>query len=387
MNRMLVVFGCALSLLLASGNGHARDLRTFKFASEGNWTISAVYDGNSFVSCYAGVIYRNGIRVSLIAYQNGNWSLQFYDQSWPDRAVSRFPAALDVDGRTILNASGTYRGRSVFLDIGRSIERVRALMRGRIMSVKSPSGTSRFRLTGSYKAANSVASCWVQQKKRTRQNNAGAFGVPSEGGSGAFAAPATPDSGRASAFNDGQPAARAPRDSRVLSRSGTMEFVVRYLAKSPMRYEILPSGRGYFRNFPVNWRYDDGREGGMMVLTLAQPNAEAGVRMLLADQTKLCAGRSATERKPTTGQPGSRIARASGVCQVDTGLSKLNYIAVEFGASQLALIVEVNRDDTAAKPAAPPARVAPPPRSPRPNDAGLKGFGAGITDETGLSEL
>ncbi|MEM9029065.1 MAG: hypothetical protein AAGC70_11915 [Pseudomonadota bacterium] len=392
MKRALGLVCCMLAVAGTSGAAHADNLRTERYSSTGNWTISALYDGGRFLSCYARVSYRNGINVSLIAYNNSKWTIQFYNENWPKRAVSRFPASLIVDGRTLLNTNATYRGRSVFIDIGRSIDRVRPLMRGRVMTIRSDSGTSSFKLTGSFRAANHVARCWVRHTNNNRRSSRGdAFNAPPRSNNrnnGAFGSSPQPNNGDAfgnqpqpprnrnddafgnprpgqGAFNRRQPAPRTPNNSTVLSRGGTMEYAVRYLAKSRLRYEILPVGDNFFKNFPVNWRYDNGRLGAMLVLTMARPNAESGIKMLLTDQTQLCSGRNATERRPTTGEPGRRIAQATGICESNGSVSKLDYYAVEFGDNRLALIVEMSRGPLGGQP-----RTNPPQREPGPNEAG-----------------
>ena len=352
-----IVFASGLGLAAANAQG----LKTYQFAKAGSWSIKTLYNKQNFVSCYARVRYRSGINLSLIAYASGQWSLQFYRDDWPKREVSQFPATLEVDNKVISRGNATYRGRSVFVSIGRDADRVRALMRGRVMTIRSQSGVSSFKLTGSFKAAQQVAECWTQQRRKANSGafannapgNGGAFGNGGRGNdnSGAFNAPPRNNNGGAFGAPGGGNGQQARRPNNglpgnrqnVMSRGGTMEYAARYLARSPQRYEILPTSENVFRNFPVNWRYESGRVGGMMVVAVGRPDAEKGIALLLSDQTKLCEGRSATERKPTTGEVGRRVAKASGICQGRSGVSKLDYFAVEFGANRMALIVEMSK--------------------------------------------
>lgn len=351
MHRLIGGLSCIALMLGASVAGaQAQGLKTYPITKSGSWSIETLYNNNVFVSCFARVRYKSGITVSMIAYHSGNWSLQFYRDDWPMREVSTFPATLEVDGRVISRRNATYRGRSVFVPVGTDSERVRALMRGRVMTIRSQSGVSSFRLTGSNRAAQEVARCWTDQRQKAGTggvagNNNGAFGnnkgAPNNGG--AFGAPPRDNSGAFGGPGSGQQA-RRPTDRRnVMSRGGTMEYVARYLARSPQRYEILPSSQNVFRNFPVNWRYENGRVGGMMVVAVTVPDAEKGISILLSDQTKLCEGRSATERKPTTGEAGRRVAKASGICEGKNGVSTLDYYAIEFGSNRIALIVEMSK--------------------------------------------
>ncbi|MEM7778435.1 MAG: hypothetical protein AAF732_22880 [Pseudomonadota bacterium] len=171
----LLVAAHFVSLLGVHSAAAQDNLKTYRYSKAGNWTISALYNAGNFLSCYARVSYRNGINVSLIAYENGRWTLQFYNQNWPRRPVSKFRAALEVDGRVLRNTDATYRGRSVFLEIGRSVDPVRSLVSGRVMTIRSNSGTSSFKLTNAYDAANGVAECWLHHKRRRDRSGNDAF--------------------------------------------------------------------------------------------------------------------------------------------------------------------------------------------------------------------
>ncbi len=381
---------CAAATLAAATAANAQsDLRTLKYSKAGVWQVSALYKGPRFLTCYANAKYKSGISVTLLAYADGMWKLQFYKNTWAKRPVSEFPVTVEVDGRTILNGNGRYRGRNVFIDLGRSADRVRAIMKGRILGIRSASGTSRFQLTGSFQAAKQVARCWTYHKDRAGSQpggNNGAFGGPANpGNNGAFGAPAAPRNNGAfgqgassnrnngtQAYNSKGAAPKAPARSQMLTRSQTLEYALRYLSKAPQRYEILPSNRNFFRHFPVNWRYAGGQIGGMMVLTQTQANAEEGIKILLGDQTKNCTGRSATQRRPTeTTRNGTKIARATGVCEGNDGVASLNYTAVELSNNSLALIIETKfaRNGQRQAPARPTPQNRRPTQPPGANDA------------------
>lgn len=421
MKRIGIFCAAAAMMVSAVGGAQADNLRTEKFSRAGSWNISALYDGARFISCYANVRYRSGISVTILAYTSGTWKLQFYKESWQKRPVSKFRVQLDVDGNTIIDDMGEYRGRSVFVTLGQSASNVRAIMRGRIMTIRSESGSSSFRLTGTNRASRAVARCWTEHKERQRYGNNGAFNAPplqkrnpANSNDGAFgnqgsrapnnSAPnndgAFGKQGNSAPTNDGafgrQPinnnnsgnsndgafgnqstynSKRAPNISRatnVLSRASTMDYATRYLTRMARGYQILPASQNVFRHFPVNWKYNNGRVGAMMVLNAANPDVEKGIRILLGDQAKNCTGRSATRVLATTGAPGRRIARASGVCESAKSVISLQYIAVELKGARMALIVEASsRSASQARPqpSNPPVQRSRPQPRPRGDDA------------------
>ncbi|MEM9027703.1 MAG: hypothetical protein AAGC70_04980 [Pseudomonadota bacterium] len=352
---------------IASGPVCADDnLRVLKYAETGNWTVSALYDQERFVTCYASVKYKNDISLSLHAYAGGDWKVQFYNERWPKRSVSQFPAKLDVDGRVVVDGMAEYRGNSVFISLGQSKETLRAIMYGNVMGVLSESGVSRFKLTGSKNAARKVSACWAYHRDQSRDSGPGAFGAaPSAGNSGAFGngpqrenngafgGPAASNNHGESFPGRGRGTPGAPdRQPVVLSRKQTMEFALKFLAKSQTRYEILPHEKNFFRHFPVNWRYANGRIGGLMVLDSTTITADAGISKLLSDHAQNCAGRRQARRAPTIGEPGQRIAKAVSSCEAGATISKLEFAAVELGPKRLALIVTLT--------AQPQARTTPP---------------------------
>jgi hypothetical protein len=343
-------------------------VKTYRYGKSGNWTVSALYSNSGeFRLCTARARYKSGTNVSINAYVSRIWSIQFYRKDWPKRPVTKFPATLIVDGRVVLRGQGNFRGRSAFVRLGQSLERVRAIMRGRVMTIETPSGKSSFRLDGTNRAARVVAKCWDHHRKQAvANNNSGAFGTaPPRSNNGAFGAPPRSNGG---AFGN-RPRQRANNNSsNKMSRSGTMEFAVRYLAKARERYEILSADKNIFKSYPVNWRYSSGKLGGMMIMNASQPDAEKGVQSQLSALARGCKGRSATERRPTARETGRRIARARGMCEQSGTMFTYDYTAAELSGNRLMLIVE---GQTQRASVAPNPTLNPPPvsRLPRGSEA------------------
>ena len=223
-----------------------------------------------FDHCSATAKYRSGTQISLIAYATGNWNLQFYKREWQQRKRQNFPARLIVDGRTVFRGNGYFKGRSAFVYLGRSGKRVSALMRGRVMTVETSSGTSSFRLDGTFKAATLVSQCWKRHRRNGRNNgvvannrgNRGAFGGNT--GQGAFG-------GNPGAFGSG-PANNS--QARVLARAATLELATTFLSKFKRPYSIMSRNQNVLKSFPVNWRFDNGLIGGMKVYRNTSTSAE-----------------------------------------------------------------------------------------------------------------
>lgn len=332
--------GAVAVAALVGSTGAQSQVKTYRFAKSGNWTVTALYgETGRFRLCSARATYRSGTSVSILAYSNRNWSIQFYRRDWPKRPVERFPAVLKVDGRVVLRGRGNFRGRSAFVGLGRSLRRVRAIMRGRVMTVETPSGSSSFRLDGTNRATRVIARCWDKHRKNAvANNNSGAFGAAPRSNGGAFGAP--PRSGGGAFGAPPRQSAGRRNNTNKVSRAGTMEFAVRYLAKAKERYEILASDKNVFKSYPVNWRYSSGRLGGMMVVNARRPDAEKGVQSQLSSLARGCNGRSATERRPTAGGPGRRIARARGMCEQNGTMFTYDYTVAELSPNRLMLIVE-----------------------------------------------
>jgi len=302
-------------------------VRVVPFVKSGSWNVRAVYSANgTFNHCSGTARYQSGTRVSIIVYANTNWRLWFTHSSWPHRAKSTFPATVRVDGRVVLNQDGYFTGRSAYVNLGRKVSRVKALMRGRSMAVSTPAGTSKFRLTGTNRATQQIARCWKTHYRKRAPNNGGAFGggVSSGPASGAFG-------GRAV----------VRRKSNQLSRGATLEIATEYLSKAPQAYSILSKTKSPLKHFPVNWRMQDGSIGGMRVFKNTKASVDKLLGVLLSDQAKNCKGRNASQREPSKMIRNRRIARARGVCETSTGtVVKTSYKVAELGRHMIMIVME-----------------------------------------------
>ncbi len=310
-------------------------VRVVPYTKAGNWSVRAVYSAKGpFDHCSANTKYVSGTRVSIIAYRSGNWRLWFAHDSWPDRGRQRFPARVVVDGRTVLNDTGHFKGRNAYVDLGRNVERVRAIMRGRSMSVVTPSGTSSFSLRGTSKATRAVARCWKAHYRKPA--GGGAFGSAN---------------GRAAtggAFG-GQPA-QPKRKANELSRGDTLALATRYLARSRQPYSILPREKGPLKHFPVNWKMQNGTIGGMRVFKNTTTDVTKLLSSLLAEQAKYCEGRSATEKGDVKTVKGRRMVRARGVCETNKGrVLNITYKVAELGRKMVMMITEFRSGGAVSK--------------------------------------
>ena len=332
----LSVLAAALPLLTAVSTPATAKVRVVPYAKEGVWQVRAVFSQRGpFDHCSANAKYKSGTRVSIIAYRSGNWRLWFSHPSWPDRGRKTFPATLRVDGRTVLNRTGHFKGRNAYIDLGRDIKRVKALMRGRQMAVVSPSGTSRFSLKGTFRATVSVAGCWKANYRKP--SSSGAFGsANNSAGGGAFGGGAASGGG---AFG-GKVTRKAP--SNQLTRANTLELATQYLAKAKQPYAILPANKNTLRHFPVNWKYSRGGIGGMRVFKNTNVSVEKFLSVLLADQAKLCKGRNASQRGDLRTIQGRQMVRAKGVCETNKGaVLDITYKVAELGRRMVMMVMEV----------------------------------------------
>ncbi len=317
-----------LSTVLAQGRA-----KVVAFSKSGGWQINAIYSQNgAFNHCSASATYRSGTRVAFIVYASGLWRLQFYKKAWPKRPETRFPASLEVDGRRVLSGRGFFRGRSAFIDLGKTSKRVFALMKGRVMTIRSPSGTSSFRLDGTYKATFQVARCWKAMRKRGGDafagNNQGAFG---NGASGAF----------------GGRAGTSPGSARLLSRAQTLDLATSYLSATQRPYTFLPAAKNLLKGYPVNWTFTDGKIGGMKVYTNTAVDPARVLKRLLASQAENCNGRNATEPEPPLRlkKSGRLVHRARGICQSAGGsVQQIKYRVSRLRNKVLMIVVHVDRN-------------------------------------------
>ena len=87
------------------------DQNVIAYAKAGIWTVERVNDKGAFTYCRAGLTYENGISVYMLGFKKG-WMVQFFNNDWPKREVSKFNGELQVDGRTVVTRANTWRGRS-----------------------------------------------------------------------------------------------------------------------------------------------------------------------------------------------------------------------------------------------------------------------------------
>ena len=325
----ILVFGAATAAIQVTVPAVATaKVRVVPYVKSGNWDVRAVYSANgAFNHCSGTARYQSGTRVSIIVYANTNWRLWFSHTSWPSRPKSTFPATVRVDGRTVLNQQGYFTGKNAYVNLGREVSRVRALMRGQSMSISTPAGTSKFRLTGTNRATQQIARCWKAHYQRTSPNAGGAFGgsVSRAPSSGAFGGGAAPQ-----------------RKSNQLTRGATLEIAAEYLSKASQAYSILPKTKSPLKHFPVNWRMQDGSIGGMRVFQNTSASVDNLLGVLLSDQAKNCKGRNASQREPSKLIRNRRIARARGVCETSSGtVVTTSYKVAELGRRMIMIVMEV----------------------------------------------
>ncbi len=322
-----LVAGAVLGMITGLiATGAEAKVRVVPYSKAGNWNVRAVYSASGrFDHCSANARYQSGTRVSIIVYRSGNWRLWFAHNNWPDRGKAKFPATVRVDNQVVLSQNGRYRGRNAYIDLGREIQRVKALMRGRLMAISTPAGTSRFSLRGTNKATRLVAGCWKANYQRS---------VPS---GGAFAGTNKKSGG---AFGAGNVDRRSRRNE--LSRANTLEIATRYLSKSGQAYSILPRKNAPLKFFPVNWKFHDGSIGGMRVFNNTTTPVDRLLGTLLSDQAKHCKGRNASQRKPLATVRGRKIARARGVCETAKGkVLNISYKVAQLGRRMVMMVMEI----------------------------------------------
>ncbi len=347
--------------VLAQQSSGSETPKVVDYAQSGDWKIRAIFakDGG-FNHCSAMKPYSDGTRVGFIAYASGLWRLQFYKSDWPQRKVVPFPARLEVDGRSVLSGRGFFRGRSAFIDLGRSAERVSALMKGKAMTIRSPSGSSTFSLGGTYNAVITVVRCWKDKRQSVGvaggsappQANQGAFGNNATG-NGAFGTAPPSQQGRA----------------KVLSRAQTLDLATSYLSASKSPYKFLPANKNVLKRFPVNWRFDNGLVGGMKIFTNTDADPAKVLKRLLAQQAENCKGRSATEPvAPLRLKKSGRIVhRARGACETPTGsVLQTSYRVSRIKSGILMVVMHVGAKKLFTEKPLPPAGGGD--REPAPNE-------------------
>lgn len=320
--------------------------RTVTFANYDAWKIYASFDNaNQFSYCAASSTYQSGTHFSIIYYRNrAEWVLQFYHNGWPER-TGNTPVRLQVDGRGITSGNARFFKRSVFVDLGPSVDRVIALMRGNKLSVITPSGTSAFSLKGSHGATVRVARCLKAYMTQGAGTTAGAFAPAPSANQGAFAtAPqAVPQ----------QPSQSASTGKSLkLPRGETLEVALNYLNQNKVGYKLLPAESNFFKNFPVNWSYGPKSYGGMMVIKNPDRSSADQLGLLLGDQARLCTDKSASSRGPVSTTDKSVIHRATGACSASGQQYALHYTVIDLKSppSHVLIVEMINAGDVGTSP-------------------------------------
>ncbi|MEZ5843005.1 MAG: hypothetical protein R3D27_04645 [Hyphomicrobiaceae bacterium] len=315
----------------------ADDVRTVAFARSGNWTISGVHDAKGFNHCAARVGYKNGIKVGLLGYFNGNWTLQFYRDDWAERPETPFDVRVDVDGRTVLTGKGKWSGRSAFVYLGASSERLAALMNGTLMTVVTGSGSTQFRLDGSAAAVKVASRCRSQQMAANPRSE-----TPSTASNGAFGAPPA-SKPTPSAF---APPAATPKPEK-LSRADTISFANAYLGRRGLKADLIAETENVMKHFPVNWRMPNGIVGGAMVLRGTPLTPAAAADRLIAEQGELCKGTVAAKNRSKAALPdGASVELASAQCTAPGESYSIVFQVTSPQAGLLVVIAELSTRKT-----------------------------------------
>lgn len=343
--RPLLASGAAFAMAIAAGSlsASANDgITTTPFGKSGHWSIVAVSDARGFNHCAARVAYKSGIKVGMLGYFNGNWTLQFYRDDWAQRAEELFDVTLEVDGRQVLAAKGKWSGKSAFIYLGNSNERLAALMNGNEMTIVTASGRTKFRLDGSAKAvgiANSCRQAQMAANPRREQNqsaNNGAFGAPAPSAAparGAFGAPAAKPA----------PAPTpTPAQPIKLTRAETLPYADRYLKSRGISAQPIPEDANVLKHFPVNWKTQSGVIGGAMAIRGTAATAAQMADQLMAEQKQLCAGTLANAARYKTVAPdGSQIELATARCEGGTSNYSIVFQVTSPAAGTMLIITEM----------------------------------------------
>jgi len=303
------------------------------FGKYGAWRINSVFSANgAFSNCFAKARYKSGIEVSVIFERQGRWLLRFYKHSWPNRQLSKFPSTIRIDGRRVFKGNGFFKGRSAYIILGRELKRVTALMRGQRMSVSTSSGTTSFRLDGTYRATLAVARCFDVNRGRYRNNDA-------------FSGNTRPYTNRNStarqgAFGGSTASSNNTSRGTILSRGSTLDLATSYLSVIKTPYKFLPKNKNVFPRFPVNWQFSNGRYGGVRAYRNARMSSSQELRRLVALNAANCNGRSATEKeKPLRLKNGEPLLRAKVVCETSRGVTTLRYSVARLASNVLMVVV------------------------------------------------
>jgi len=336
--RLLIATAASagLATALTTAPAAADQTRTEPFGKSGHWTVYAVADAQGFNHCAARVSYKSGIKVGLLGYANGNWSLQFFRDDWAERPVSTFDVRLDVDGRQVLAAKGKWSGKSAFVTLGNSSANLTTLMNGTMMTVVTAAGSTQFRLDGSAAAIKIASTCRQQTMAAAPRRDA-----PKSAANGAFDPPASGTTPRQGAF---APQAGVAQPIK-LSRTDTMSFAQTYLAQRGTAADFLAEDANVLKQFPLNWRSSNGVVGGAMVITGTSDQPKGAADSLLAEQRQLCKGSlSAANRSQARLPDGSTVELVSAQC---TSASESYAIVFQLTSPKAGVLVVISEVVTA----------------------------------------
>lgn len=300
------------------------DTRSVHYTTVAGWTVKAVYKKptNRFSFCTAATQYRDLTYFFITVNFKGEWSLSLFNKNWPADKKGTVPVTLVIDSVVVDRTAATWIKNGAFINFGTATDKVVALMRGRALAVRTPQGTSRFALDGSYKAALAALECW----RLHADGQGGAFG------------PSPPQT--AGAFGGTSPSAVSSEEAgkpQVLSRAKTLEVAVTYLGETGVPYKILPEQDNLFDNLPVNWTYGEGSIGGMLLLSGTGLSGEQLLISLLQDQAGFCTGKSGTNRLPVRTTNDATHYSATGACENQNGAFSVKYKIAE--GSNFAIVV------------------------------------------------
>jgi hypothetical protein len=298
------------------------------YADAGLWSVKRIEKHGQFSYCRAGLTYESGIQVYMIGYED-DWRVQFYNSEWPKRKLARFEGDLLVDSNNVRSSLKFWRGNSVFIRMGKTVDSMEPLMRGKVMSVVTAAGQSHFSLKGSAKAISLTAQCRAEALAKANSKpvakapvtSGGAFGarpVPKQ----AETAPQPAPQGKPYKFNHEQTVAHAKG----------------YLGKTP--HTILAPEKNPFKHFPVNWKTNSGVIGGMMIIANTSQTIQGGLTSLAGDNAKTCKGKADVASTFTTDSPLGKKAIATTTCEMNGGTRIWTFSVIQRAPNTLMIIVE-----------------------------------------------
>ncbi len=335
--RIAALFTLFLALGAPPLAPQARADKLVRYDAFGAWKIDAALDASGRLTrCIATGRYKSGIYFAIIYHADKQfWYLQFFDPKWPERK-GQTRATLRVDGAQMSTTNLLWRSRSAFVSLGRSVDSVIRLMKGKRLTVETTAGSTAFRLDGSFGATKKVVECVKRYKGVTTASPGGAFGVAPGGAAGP--APGQGAFGVAPGKQQG-PGKQGP--DWKLPRADTLQYAVTYLDKRGRAYRILPEDKHIFKHLPVNWVYSKQAYGGMVAFRPQRMRGAEALNIMIASHTRICDIKSAIVRdKPVTNGATSTL-RAKGACEATKGKFLADFSVIERNGHAVFMIVEM----------------------------------------------